>query len=205
MSTVRFTILCHAATTAARRAIFPRDEPLDLRGRKSAIAARANFRRFDGVLTSPALRARQTADALGFEGEINPSLRDLDYGRWAGMPIAEVAGCEPAELSAWRTNPLAAPHGGESIATLFARTRVFLEGRLTQPGVFLAVSHPAILRAAAVLALDAPFPAFWQIDAGPLSALTLTSDGSTWRLRSLSNAREPRPRRATFSPTIREP
>ena len=200
MSPVRLTFLCHAATAATRRGIFPRDEPLDERGRKSATAARPNFRRFDAVLTSPALRARQTAEALGFDGEINPALRELDYGRWAGMPIGEVAACEPVQLAEWRSNPLAAPHGGESIAALLARVRVFLENRLKLPGTFLAVAHATVLRAAATTALDAPVAAFWQIDAGPLTSLTLTADGGSWRLRSLINPREGQVRQTATRP-----
>ena len=86
-------------------------------------------------------------------------------------------------LAAWQTDPAAAPHGGESIATLFERTREFLSS--LQEGSTIAVTHASVMRAAVAIALDAPLLSFWKIDIAPLARATLNGDGGRWRLRSI--------------------
>ena len=82
--TTRLTLICHVATVATRAAAFPLDEPIEARGRELAAKAAAHLPRADRVWTSPALRARQTAAALGLEAIAEPALRDCDHARWAG-------------------------------------------------------------------------------------------------------------------------
>jgi hypothetical protein len=48
------------------------------------------------------------------------------------------------------------------------------------------VAHPAVLRATAIAALNAPPALFWRLDAGPLTRLELRSDGRRWTLRALA-------------------
>jgi broad specificity phosphatase PhoE len=83
------------------------------------------------------------------------------------------------------TDPDASPPGGESLADLAARLDPVLALRLTQAGTLLAVTHPAVIRLAAVLVLGAPLPASRKIDIQPLSLTDLRSDGKRWHLRSL--------------------
>jgi broad specificity phosphatase PhoE len=91
MPNVTLSLICHAPTRAIRDAAFPADEPLDPQGAAMAAAAADTIRRVDEAWTSPALRARQTADALRLDARIDPLLRDLDYGSWAGRLLDEVA------------------------------------------------------------------------------------------------------------------
>ena len=87
--------------------------------------------------------------------------------------------------TAWIDDPAFAGHGGESVEMLVARVGAWLAARRTTQGVVIAVTHAAVLRAAAIAALDAPAAGFWRIDAGPLTALTLSSDGRRWTVREL--------------------
>ncbi len=50
------------------------------------------------------------------------------------------------------------------------------------PGRTVAVTHPAIVRAAVVHVLDAPTRSFWRVDAAPLARVTLTGRAGRWRL-----------------------
>jgi broad specificity phosphatase PhoE len=186
----RLTLLCHGATAATRAAAFPLDEPLEPRARTAARALRAGIAATP-ARTSPALRARQTAEALDLPAHVDPALRDCDYGRWAGLAIEALAEREPEAFAAFLTDPEARPHGGESIADLHARVAGWLDARLAGRGRLLAITHPGFIRAAIIATLGAPLQAFWRIDVPPLSTTELVSDGRRWTWRP---ARAPRPR-----------
>ncbi|MEU9885262.1 histidine phosphatase family protein [Sphaerisporangium sp. NPDC051011] len=134
------------------------------------------------VLCGPSQRCLQTAAGLGLEAEPVEALRDWDAGRWAGRTLADVQAEHPEDVLAWLTDPASAPHGGESLLALLDRVTAWL-ATLHDAGRTLAVTHPAVIRAAVVHALDAPPQAFWKIDVPPLAQVTLTSNGRRWHLR----------------------
>lgn len=178
-------MICHGSTKAWRRAHFPADEPLDRQGLAGAGEAAAAMPFVRPALTSPARSARQTAAALGLAALPDDSLADCDYGRWSGQALADVAAVEPEAVAAWLARPDAAPHGGESLLALIDRTAAWLTARTERR--LVAVTHPAVLRAALVHVLGAPAAAFWRIDVAPLSTVELRSDGRRWQLRSLAH------------------
>ena len=47
----------------------------------------------------------------------------------------------------------------------------------------IAVTHPAVIRAAIVHALQVPLPAFWRFDIAPLSLTDLRFNGGVWSVR----------------------
>ncbi len=179
----RLTFISHGATEANRQARFPLDEPLEQRARTAAQALAEQIPRADHVLTSPALRARQTADALGLAAVVAPELADCDYSRWAGQSITAIGEAEPDALVAWMSDADAAPHGGESFAALHSRLVPWMAAQSTRGGHMIAISHAPVIRAATLIALQAPLSSFWHIDVEPLSALHMTSNGHRWSLR----------------------
>ncbi len=194
---IRLLLVACASTPATHRAAFPTDEPIDERGAADATALRGTLRTPDIALTGPALRARQTATAIGLVGAAtDEALRDLDCGEWAGATPAEIEERDPEGLARWMTDPRSAPHGGESIAALLERTRALMARLASGSGWVTAVSHAAVMRGAIVTALDAPPAAFWQIDIAPLTRVTLHADGARWRLRAIENSTAPKPDRA---------
>ncbi|MGK9234832.1 histidine phosphatase family protein [Inquilinus limosus] len=176
----RLTLICHAATAATRSGSFPSDEPLEARALAEAAALRSALRRADRAWTSPALRARQTAAALGLDAAEEPLLRDGDHGRWAGRRLEEVQAEEPQGVAAWLADPDAAPHGGESLSDVLRRAASWLDARAGDRGRGIAVTHAAVIRAAILHALGAPASSFWRLDIAPLSATELSHDGRRW-------------------------
>ena len=145
------------------------------------------MRRVDASLTSPALAARQTAEALGLTARIEPALREVDYGSWAGRTLDEVAATEPGAVATWLSDPAASPHGGESIVTVLHRVAEWLR-TLEGPDRLVAVTHPSVLRAAVLAALHAPPAAFWRMEAGPLGRVRLRGGRSGWVLVGCGSA-----------------
>ncbi len=184
--TAHLTFLCSGATAANRKQTFPLDEPLETRATEAAAELAGSLRRSDRVWTSLSLRATQTAKALGLASKPVEVLRDQDFGRWAGKKLSEVQQLEPEVLANWLNDPEAAPHGGESLAEVAARVASFLDEATIMKGRTIAVTHPAVIRAAIVIVLGAPLQAFWNIDVEPLSVTEFTNDGRRWALRMSS-------------------
>ena len=180
---MRLTFVCQGATSATRAAAFPRDEPLEDRAVEQAKVLGRSLRRADRALTSPALRARQTAEALALDASRDPTLRDCDYGRWSGCRLADIQRTEPQGVAAWLSDPGANPHGGETLAELFRRVAAWMDETRGSDGHTIAVTHAAVMRAAILHVLEMPARSFWRIDVEPLSAIELRCDGARWTLR----------------------
>jgi broad specificity phosphatase PhoE len=176
---VRLTLVSHAMTDAMAAGRFPTDEPLNAIGMRQVDAA-SDLGMVDVAVCGPEKRARQTAELLGLQARVDHDLADLDCGRWRGDVLG---GVEPAELAIWLTDVTAAPHGGETIVALVNRVRRWMDSVSSTRGRLIAVTHPAVVRAAVVIALDAPAKSFWRTDIAPASATVLHFRGHAWTLR----------------------
>ncbi len=172
-------LIRHASTDAVRRAAFPVDEPLDAAGLAAARALAGRLGRGD-ALSSPALRARDTAAAAGLHADVEPALRECDFGAWAGRTLAAVHDEDPDAAAAWMTDPAACPHGGEPLAALLERVRGWLDEQAVHDGRTIAVTHGGVVKAAVVHALAAPVAAFWRIDVAPLALTELHAHDGRW-------------------------
>lgn len=179
---VRLTLVSHAMTDAMSAARFPVDEPLNAVGRRQ-LDIGINFGATEfAAVSGPEQRCRQTAELLGIRPTVEPRLSDLNCGRWRGEVLS---GVRPADLTDWLTDPTSAPHGGESLVDLMHRVAGWLESLTASPSRAVAVTHPGVIRAAIVLALDAPAKSFWRIDVAPGSRTEMHFRGQAWTLRSL--------------------
>lgn len=181
--TVRLTLIAPAPGAALRQTRIDDDAPLDERGLRQARAAAPAIPAVGVQLCAPSLRCRQTAEALGLTPTVETGLRDCDMGTWRGRTLADLAATEPDALASWTTDPAAAPHGGESVLDLCGRVATWLDHLPADSGRVLAVTEPAVIRAAVLHALSAPTPAFWRIDVPPLSATRLVGRDGRWNLR----------------------
>ena len=127
-ATARVILICHGSTEAVRAAKFPSDEPLDDPDLKTIKTLADALPQASQCWTGPERRTRQTAQALGLNAQIEPLLRDCDYGAWAGRTFDDVHAHEPDAASAWLRDPAAAPHGGETIAAVIHRVGQWLAG-----------------------------------------------------------------------------
>ena len=175
--TSRVVLLCHAATAATRRAAFPADEPIESQPSSTPVRA-------DVHLTAPATSCRQTATALGLPATVDEALRDCDYGAWRGRTLDDVTATDPEAVTRWLADPAATPHGGESTLDLIARVGAWLD-RLPDHRT-VAVTHPAVIKAAVVHAILATPRSFWRIDVPPLSQTVLSGRSGRWTLRRLA-------------------
>jgi broad specificity phosphatase PhoE len=178
---VRLTLVSHAMTDAMSAGRFPTDEPLNALGRRQVGPSIDLGTREFTALCGPEQRCVQTAELLGLRATIDPHLADLDCGRWRGDVLSSA---DPADLAVWLTDPAGAPHGGESVLDLMNRVGGWLESMTTTHSRTVAVTHPAVIRAAILIALDAPSKSFWRIDIAPASRTQMHFRGHAWTLRS---------------------
>ncbi|MGW0632063.1 histidine phosphatase family protein [Streptomyces sp. NPDC002758] len=181
--TSRVTLVSPAMSVSLRQARFDDGGPLDESGAARARAARGTLRAARRVLVSPTVRCRGTASALGLDATEAAELAALDVGRWRGRTLDEVAAAEPGAVAEWLADPGAAPHGGESVRALCARTGRWLESVQESEGGILAVVEPEFVRAVVVVALGTAPETFWRLDVPPLTATALTGRAGRWNLR----------------------
>lgn len=175
--TSRVVLICHAATSATRRAAFPLDEPIE--ATPPAIELRA-----DVYLAAPETSCRQTAKALGLPAEIDNALRDCDYGIWRGRTLDDLTATDPVAVTRWLTDPTSTPHGGESTVDLLVRVGAWLDTLSHDHRKIIAVTHAAVIKAAVVHAIRATPQSFWRIDVPPLSQTVLSGRPRSWTLRA---------------------
>jgi len=130
------------------------------RAQAAALAGHLSGLSLEAIYASPALRARQTAQAVALRHGLGVRqralLRDLDYGTYAGALLSDVEKRDPGLIQRWRANPAAVVfEGGESLASLRERiTRFIAEMAKAHDGAtVLAATHDSPVRVAASLAL----------------------------------------------------
>ncbi|MGH2712899.1 MAG: histidine phosphatase family protein [Thermoleophilaceae bacterium] len=177
----RLLLIRHASTDAVRQTAFPLDEPLDAGGRWAVAGLAGRLGRGE-ALCSPAVRACETARALGLDPAPVAALRECDFGCWAGRTLAEVNEEHPDDARRWMLDPSARPHGGESLAELLERVGGWLDAQRGLDGRAIAVTHGGVVKAAVVNALGAPAAAFWRVDVRPLAVTELHGTDGGWTL-----------------------
>ncbi|WP_158941284.1 histidine phosphatase family protein [Granulicella sp. S190] len=180
----RVTFISHAPTSAQRLSAFPVDEPVEESALFKLMAFHYPSPRFQQMFSAPERRTQQTAEALNLITSPTDELRDVDFGSWRGRTLTDLHNEEPDGVVTWLTDPTAIPHGGESVAAFVRRIAAWLPS--AGPGHTLAITHPAVIRAAVLHTLDAPLQAFWRIDIAPLTVTDLRYNGRMWTLRSMA-------------------
>ena len=163
------------------------DVPLTDVGRQQAAAAAKRFAPagLDVIMTSPLLRAVQTAHEVaavtGAAVVTDDGFRETDFGAWEGLTFAEVRDRWPAEVTAWLADPQAAPPGGESFTDVSARVTAALHRVLADRDrqTILIVSHVTPIKTLVATALLAPPAALFRmhLDVAALSEIDWYADG----------------------------
>lgn len=152
------------------------DVPLSDEGRDQArrLAERLAGIRFDRIVTSPLVRAKQTADIVAGDRpvEVDRRLMEMDYGAWEGLTYEQIDERDAVRRKAWERAPdvLRCP-GGESGNDVATRAGSFLvdllEAHVDRHGAsgrdewpVLAVGHSSVNRILVCLALGLPIREF---------------------------------------------
>lgn len=127
------------------------DIPLNDMGRRQAacLAKGMERRRVSRVFSSTLSRAHETAMAIG-ESQHVPvhclrELEEVNYGKWEGLTMDEIAKRYPRELEQWYLSPVeVAPPGGETQTQVYERCAKAIDRILEQTdGDAAVVSHGA--------------------------------------------------------------
>jgi len=113
------------------------------------------------VISSPLLRARQTAEPvaglLGLGVTVDERLTETDFGAWEGLTFPEAAERDPELHRAWLGDTAVAPPGGESFDAVGARVGAALDDLVaTHRGeTVVLVSHVTPIKTILRIALAA--------------------------------------------------
>lgn len=179
----RLVLVRHGPTAATRSSSFPADEGVDADAIAGAVALGRRLPTGAIAFSSPALRARQTADAAGLTPKIDERLGECDFGSWSGRSLAELHAEDPAATEIWMTDPSAAPHGGESLNAFGARVRAWVDAQANQDTTVVAVTHSGVIAAAVAHVLGAPAEAVWSLRPEPLTITELDGADGRWTVR----------------------
>jgi probable phosphoglycerate mutase len=152
------------------------DLPLTPVGEEEAHAAAGRLAgvSFARVLVSPRLRARRTCEIAGLadRAEIEPAVREWDYGDYEGLPSPEIL----AKRSGWNIYRDGCP-GGESPEQITARADALVNRlRAEEKGNIAIFSHGHFLRVLAVRWVWLPIETGQRLFLGTASISILSYD-----------------------------
>lgn len=144
------------------------DEPLDDVGRQQAKAVAAHVGTVDVLISSPLVRATETAAAFGTPFTIDERWIELSYGIFEGVEVVDT----PSEAwEHWRRNPDYVPPDGESLTQLDARVRGACDELVetARDARVVVVTHVSPIKSAVAWALDASVAISWRSHLSPAS------------------------------------
>lgn len=158
------------------------DHPLDEVGRHQAKLIAQALSDVDRVISSPLLRARQTAAELGLPVEIDDRWQELDFGDYDETPVRDV----PDDVwRRWRSDPDFVPARGEPYSKLFQRVTAALEDLKedVRDQTIVVVSHVSPIKVAITWALGVPGTAAFRcfLDQASMSRIDVGSNGPVLR------------------------
>ena len=128
-------------------------------------------KKISALYASDLSRAAHTAQVIGshsvLKPEINPLLREINFGHWEGLTFDEIKATWPQEVTLWMDNPFrrSAP-AGETIVEVGERMQLFVKNlsRLYPDGLRVAaVSHGGSIRALLHSIMNLNKQTFWEI------------------------------------------
>jgi len=147
---------------------------------------------FSSPLQRCAATARAALAGLSLQPELDPDLREVDFGDWERLSFSEIAGKDHAAVDRWaRFEPGFRFPGGESIAEFTSRIAAAVDRMAASPAeIVVAFTHGGVIRfmLCALLRLDPRSSAAFEIRPAGVVELALFEGGAL--LQSLGNVRD---------------
>lgn len=189
---VKFYIIRHGETTATVRGQFhgTMDAELSQEGKEQVKALNKYFRQqpITRIYVSPLKRCRQTAAILKGRRNvpltITPQLREIDFGKWEGLTLAQMHKDNPRKLKSWFTDftRFKMP-GGERVTDLISRVTVFWRrlARKHKTGNIVIVTHGGPAKVIIMKELGLAWKNFWRfhLSTASLNIVELDSGSSS--------------------------
>ena len=139
------------------------------------------------IVSSPLLRAQQTAELIaaktGLSVEIDDLFAECSFGDWDGHTFTEVRDTWPEELADWLASTAVAPPGGESFDACQARVRLGLRALLDRHAgeTIVIVAHVTPIKLLVTDAVGAPVDSVYRMELPPcsISKLAFFPDGNS--------------------------
>jgi probable phosphoglycerate mutase len=161
------------------------DVSLNEEGRRQALVVAEQLMGcgITAVQSSPRLRARETAQAigvrLGLPVQSAPDMDEIDLGEWTGRSFAELDDDPLWKL--WNAaRAVAEPPGGETADEMQRRVVAHLTGAAAAnpAGRIVIVSHAEPIRAILLKTHGVSLDEWWRITVEPASIKTVTVEGN---------------------------
>jgi broad specificity phosphatase PhoE len=158
------------------------DPPLSATGERQAAELASWLPPVDLVVSSPLLRARQTADALGGPVTIDERWIERDYGPFDDRPPAAISA---AMWARWREDDSFTPPGVEPDGDLGARVRAACRELSVEAATstVVVVSHVSPIKAAIEWGLGVTATLAWRlfVEDASVSRIDIGDDGPVVR------------------------
>jgi probable phosphoglycerate mutase len=180
-----FILLRHGQTSANAQSLLQGriDLDLDAVGKEQALLCGQFVRQHfpdAKIVSSPLMRAQQTALAISPTIKIDERFIELDYGSWDGVPMSAI---DPAQWAGWRTDPHFRPPNGETLVELDERVRPALEEMREEAmeSHIVIVSHVSPIKSAVTWALGTGPETTWRmhLERASMCRVAVTSRGAT--------------------------
>jgi broad specificity phosphatase PhoE len=174
------------AQNAARRLLGQLDVPLDELGRRQAhaLGGAESLRGASRVVSSPLIRARETAACFGLPVTIDERWTEIDYGVYDGAAVDSA----PELWRQWGRNTGFVPDGGESLRALGERVRHACEDLWPEAADrdVLVVTHVSPIKAAVAWALGVGDETSWRMFVDVASVTRIGQGASGPSLRTFN-------------------
>lgn len=168
------------------------DVALAPEGRRQVRAAahELGYERFELLVASPLQRSWQSAALVAGAAPVllEPDFREIDFGRWEGLSLAEIEASDPVLYRDWKARAPGFEYPGGELRADFRKRVAEGVARLEQSGArsALLVLHKGVIRAIAEQLLGAPLPGTGP-ELGGCVELTHDADGPWYVGRHGSN------------------
>ena len=151
----------NAASLLQGRIDLPLDETGIAQARRSGEHLRSMYSDLV-VISSPLLRARETAAAIADDVLIDERFIELDYGDWDGLALSEV---DQQQWQQWRHDASFRPPNGETLVELDARVQPALDELVDRArnATVVVVSHVSPIKSAVAWAMGVGPETSWRM------------------------------------------